>query len=295
MMQYSCLEGALLGYMHAYPLVRCSKATTGQERDCQMDNQQQQRINEAAQQFTNALVAAYTATSDRTVAAQEIGAELAEYFFNTVINNLRTQGENTRQMTQQLADQQQRAQEATRELTRASTDTYMELLDSVFSFYPGGTSRTQRRIEEAERREEEAQRRAEEAEERAEEAERNTNEAQRRTEQAEGSTEEAERRVEQAEGRAEEAERRAEDAESRVEEAERSTEEAGKSGSEAESQGGGELPLADYDSLNVRQISERLNELSVEEVRRLRDYEVRNKNRRTLVNRLNSTIEASTS
>jgi methyl-accepting chemotaxis protein len=268
--------------------MRCSKITTVQERDCQMDNQQQQRINQAAQQFTDVLVAAYTATSDHTVATQKIGAQLAEYFFNTVINNLRTQAEDTRQMTQQLADQQQRAQEATREITRASTDIYMELLDSVFSFYPGGTSKTQGRIEEAERREEEAQRRAEEAEERAEEAERNTTEAQRRSEQAEQSTEEAERRAEQAEERAEEAEKR-------VEEAEISTEEAEESGSEAESQGGGDLPLADYDSLNVRQISERLNELSVEEIRQLRDYEVRNKDRKTLVNRLNSTIETSSS
>jgi hypothetical protein len=45
--------------------------------------------------------------------------------------------------------------------------------------------------------------------------------------------------------------------------------------------------------LNVGQISERLNELSVEEIRRLRDYEVRNKNRKTLVNRLDSRLEAS--
>src|SRR5215207_570502 len=194
-----------------------------------MDSQQQQRINEAAQQFTDALVAAYRATSDRAVATQEQGAQLTQEFVNRVVNNLRAQAEDTRQMTQHLADQQQRAQEATRELTRASTDTYMELLDSVFSFYQGGASRTQRRIEEAERR---------------------------------------------------------------VEQAQRSTEEAEKSGSEAESQGGGELPLADYDSLNVRQISERLNELNVEEIGRLRDYEANNKNRRTVLERMDARISA---
>src|SRR5215207_5728932 len=222
-----------------------------------MDSQQQQRINEAAQQFTDALVAAYRATSDRAVATQEQGAQLTQEFVNRVVNNLRAQAEDTRQMTQHLADQQQRAQEATRELTRASTDTYMELLDSVFSFYQGGASRTQRRIEEAERREAEAQRRAEEAERREEEAQ-----------------------------------RRAQEAERRVGEAERSTEEAEKSGSEAESQGGGELPLADYDSLNVRQISERLNELNVEEIGRLRDYEANNKNRRTVLERMDARISA---
>ena len=104
------------------------------------------------------------------------------------------------------------------------------LLDSIFSFYQGGTSIAKRR------------------------------------------TEEAERRVEEAESRAEEAENRAE---------------------EAENQRDNELPLTEYDSLNVGQISERLGELSVEEIRRLRDYEVRNKNRTSLLRRLDSRIETS--
>jgi chromosome segregation ATPase len=286
-----------------------------------MDNQQQQRINGAAQQFTDALVAAYRATSDRTVAAQELGTQLTGHFFNSVINSLRTQAEGTRQVTRQLADQQQRAQKATREFTQASTNTYMDLLNSISSFYQGGTTRAQRRAEEAESRAEEAEsrakqaersteeanrraegseKRAEEAEKRTEEAERSTEEAQRRAEEAEKRTKETERRVEEAERSTREAEGRAEKAESRAEQAERSTEEAQRraeeaerSGSEAESQGDDDLPLADYDSLNIRQISERLDELSVEEIRRLRDYEVRNKDRSTLVNRLNSRIEAS--
>lgn len=69
-----------------------------------MDNHQQQRINEAARQFTAALVTANKATANRTVEAQQLGAQLTEYFFNTVINNLRTQAEGTRQVTQQLAN-----------------------------------------------------------------------------------------------------------------------------------------------------------------------------------------------
>jgi hypothetical protein len=68
-----------------------------------MDNQQQQSMNEAAQQFTNALVAAYRTTSDRTLVVQELGAQLTEYFFNTVINNLRVQAEDTQQITHQLS------------------------------------------------------------------------------------------------------------------------------------------------------------------------------------------------
>jgi hypothetical protein len=103
-----------------------------------MDDQQQQSINRAAQEFTDALVAAYRTTADSTTVAQELGAQQIEYFFNTVINNLRTQAEGTSQLTQQLADQQRLARETTRQLTQLSTDNYMDLLDSMFSFYQGG-------------------------------------------------------------------------------------------------------------------------------------------------------------
>ena len=90
-----------------------------------MDNQQQQKINAAAQQFTEALVAASRATSDRGVAAQKLGTQMTGYFFNSVINNLRTQAEGTRQVRQQLADQQRRAQEATREFVHAGVGEYL--------------------------------------------------------------------------------------------------------------------------------------------------------------------------
>jgi chromosome segregation ATPase len=219
-----------------------------------MDNQQQQRINRAAQEFTDALVAAYKTTSESTVVAQKLGAQQIEYFFDTVINNLRTQAEGTSQVTQQLADQQQLAREATRDLTQLSTDNYMDLLDSMFSFYQGGTSSTQRRAEEAQRRVEEAEARAQEAQVRAEEAERSKSEAEKQTEEAKRSTEEAQRRVKEAEKgarvaqrrageaerSAEEAEKRAEEAERRSLEAERRAEEAERSRSEAESQRGNE-------------------------------------------------------
>ena len=178
-----------------------------------MEDQQQQRINRAAQEFTDALVAAYKTTSDSTVVAQQLGAQQIEYFFDTVINNLRTQAEGTLQVTQQLADQQELARESAQDLAQMSTDNYMDLLDSMFSFYQGGTSRTQRRAEEAQRRVEEAEARAEEAQIRAEEAEKVARAAQRRAREAERSTEEAEKRAEEAERRALEAERRAEVAE----------------------------------------------------------------------------------
>jgi chromosome segregation ATPase len=227
-----------------------------------MDNQQQQRINRAAQEFADALVAAYKTTSDSTVVAQQLGAQQIEYFFDTVINNLRTQAEGTLQVTQQLADQQL-ARESAQDLAQMSTDNYMDLLDSMFSFYQGGTSRTQRRAEEAQRRVEEAEARAEEAQVRAEEAERSKSEAERQTEEAKRSTEEAQRRVEEvekgaraakrrareAEKRTEEAEKRAEEVEKRALEAERRAEEAERSRSEAESQRGAEESETDAEAV----------------------------------------------
>jgi chromosome segregation ATPase len=215
-----------------------------------MDDKQRQRIDEVAREFTDALVAAYRTTSDGTATAQQLGAQQVEYFFNTVMNNLRTQSEGTLQITQQLAAQQELAREATQELTRASMDNYIDFLDSVFSFYHGGTTRTQRRAEETQRRVEEAEARAHEAETRVEEAERGKSEAERQTEEAKKSTAEAEaraheaeksartakRRAQKAERSAREAESRAEDAEGHTLEAERRAEEAEKLKSEAESQ-----------------------------------------------------------
>ena len=209
-----------------------------------MDDQRRQRINGAAQEFTDALVAAYRTTSDGTAAAQQLGAQQIEYFFDTVMNNLRTQAEGTLQITQQLATQQELAREATRELTQVSTDNYVDFLDTVFSFYQGGASRTQRRAEETQRRVEEAEARAQEAKRSRSEAERqtaeakkSTEEAQRRVEEAEKSARAAQRRAQKAEWSTKEAERRAEEAEGRTLQAERRAEVAEKLKSDVESQG----------------------------------------------------------
>jgi chromosome segregation ATPase len=197
-----------------------------------VDDQQQQRINRAAQEFTDALVAAYRTASDKTVVAQQVGARQIEYFFDAVIGNLRAQAGGTSRMARQLASQQRLAQETTRDLARASTDNYMDLLDSVFSFYQGGASRTQRRADEARGHIEEAKTRAEQAEARAGKAEARAGEAERAKSEAESQTEEAKRNTSIAKRRATEAEKRASEAESRAEEAEKRTVQAQKQSQE---------------------------------------------------------------
>ena len=62
-----------------------------------------------------------------------------------------------------------------------------------------------------------------------------------------------------------------------------------------ERQEGAEQPLEGYDSLNIEQITERLDDLSTQEIRQLRAYEAENKSRSTLLRRLDERIEADAS
>ena len=52
------------------------------------------------------------------------------------------------------------------------------------------------------------------------------------------------------------------------------------------------LPIEEYDSLTVSQVTQRLRELSVEEVEQLRDYEAENRNRRSIMQRFETRIRA---
>jgi hypothetical protein len=186
-----------------------------------MDQQQQQKVNEAAEQFTDALVQSYKTVAERGVSAQEQGTQLTQVFFDQTINTLRAQAEQNRQATQQLADQQQRRQEAGQQIAQESIGAYMAFMDSMFSYWQGG-------IQTAER-----------------------------------STEESARTVG-----------------ARPEQ------------SSTRSSTGDDLPISDYDSLNVEEVTSKLEGLSVEERQRVRDYEAQNKNRSTMLKEIDERIEA---
>ena len=53
------------------------------------------------------------------------------------------------------------------------------------------------------------------------------------------------------------------------------------------------FPIPGYDEMNVDEISERVDALTDEQVRRLRDYERANQNRKTLIERFESRLRAS--
>ena len=115
------------------------------------DQQSQQKINQAADQFTDALVQSYKTVAERGVSAQEGSAQVTEVFFNQTINNLRAQAEENRQATEQLADQQQRQAEAAQTLTQESVGAYMEFMDSMFSFWQGGIQTAEQGARETEK------------------------------------------------------------------------------------------------------------------------------------------------
>ena len=52
------------------------------------------------------------------------------------------------------------------------------------------------------------------------------------------------------------------------------------------------LPIEEYDSLSVSQVTQRLMELNVDEIERLRDYEAENRNRRSMMQRFETRIRA---
>ena len=55
----------------------------------------------------------------------------------------------------------------------------------------------------------------------------------------------------------------------------------------------GEPPIAGYDEMNVEEVSRRLDNLSREELARVREYEQRNKNRETLIEQIDRKIRNS--
>src|SRR5919202_3510702 len=114
-----------------------------------MDQQEQQRLSEAAQQFADAFVQAQRAAAERGVSMQEMNAQLTQDFFNRVIENLRTQAEETRGLDQQLGDLQQQATEAGRTLTQESVSAYMDFVHSMFSGAQLGGQAAQRGAQEA--------------------------------------------------------------------------------------------------------------------------------------------------
>ena len=113
-----------------------------------MDDQQTQKVNEAARKFSEALMESYRTATERGVAAQQPAAQLTQDFFNAVISNLYMQAESNRAAIQDLTEQTRRGQEAAQALTQDSVKAHMEFLDSIFSYYRESVRSAERSAEE---------------------------------------------------------------------------------------------------------------------------------------------------
>jgi hypothetical protein len=100
-----------------------------------MDEQQTQRINQAAKEFSDALAASYRTLTNRTVSTQEQSAQLTQEFFKAVIDNLRAQTQGNQEMVQELVDQQQQQRKSAQALAQETVESQMRLLDYMFSYY----------------------------------------------------------------------------------------------------------------------------------------------------------------
>jgi len=252
-----------------------------------------QRLNQAAEQFADALVEQLRTVSNRALGPQEQGVKLTQNFFNRVVENLRTQAQNNREMTQQLVDQQQRGAEAAQRLTQETVEAYTSLVNSMLSsaFQQGGMQFAQSANTEA-------------VEEPPSVGESPSLDEPPSVDEPPGvevgaiEDEEAPRVEGDTTDVQEEEPSPGEDIRSIIRESVTRSGAGSRGELQAESTapeqsrraGEEDLPIEDYDSLNVKQISERLEELSDEEVEQLRRYEAANKNRSTLLRRLDERL-----
>ncbi len=238
-----------------------------------MDEQQQQRVNQAAEEFASAVKESYRAVSERGQTAYEPNAQLTERFFNRVVENLRTQTDANRQAGQALAEQAQRGQEASRQLAQESLSAYTDFLNSAFSVFQAGPQAAKEGVREGG---EDAQRII-------------SREAERHHREDEGTAEEDRRSTkEELRSIVRESVHRSE-----AGIGEEPQEDGGTVASEGRRAAAQGPPLEGYDSLNVEQISSRLEGLSVEALEQLRCYETANKDRSTLHRRIDNLIASS--
>jgi uncharacterized protein YukE len=177
----------------------------------------QERVNEASEKFVDTLKESYRVVAEHAISIQELNAGLRQNFLNEVMNNLRTQSEVIRHMTQRLGEHNQRALRATQTLAQETAALSTDWLNSAVSYSQRGLDRAEKSVGE------------------------------------------------------------------------------GVKGSATRPSEVDDLPLEHYDLLNAAEIIDRIEPLGVEQIRRLRDYEAKHKNRQTVIERLDARINAAAS
>ncbi len=240
-----------------------------------LNPQQTQNINQAAEQLTDSTQQAFRALADRTVALQESNLSLTKNFYQNWIEQVNNQAQSTREAVQNLRDQGQRQREAVETLSQEATNTYSKFLNSGLSFYQNvlgttiqvgkqnmqlGVQATQQSVQAG-----------------LQAASQSTQQAIEAADQVgqQGARSASQSAQQSAEATTQPAQQVARDAEQIAQE-----------GAPAAQRVATGVPIEDYDDLNVGKVVEQLDNLSSEELQRVRAYEQQNKNRESLLKQL---------
>ena len=231
-----------------------------------MDEQQKQNITQAAEQLTDSTQQVFRTLADRTVSLQESNLRLTQNFFQNWIERLHNQAEGTREATQGLQEQGQRQREAVETLSQEATNAYSEFLNSALSFYQEAMSTA-------------------------------TQMAQGNMQQAAQATQQGMQAASQAGQQAIEAANQAGQQEAQAvsetaQQGARGGEQVAREGAPAAESAATGVTIQDYDNSNVGAIVEQLDNLSGEELQRVRAYEQQNKNRDNLLKQIDRRINA---
>ena len=100
--------------------------------------------HETAQKLAEAILESHRMLSIYSVEAQERQAQLTQNFFASVDSILRAQAETNLAASQRLTEQALKGQEAAQSLALESMNTYMDFLNSMFSYYQGSVKAPER-------------------------------------------------------------------------------------------------------------------------------------------------------
>ena len=232
--------------------------------------QQTQNINQAAEQLTDATQQAFRTLAGRTVTLQESNLRFTQNFYKSWIEQLNNQAQGTRQAVQNLRYQGQRQREAFETLSREATNTYSEFLNSALGFYQNAVG-TATQV-----------------------AQQNMQQGVQATQQSvQAGVQAASQAAQQATDVANESgQQGAQAASQAAQQATRGAEQVAQEGAVAAQRVASGVSIEDYDSLNVGEIVEQLDNLSAEELQAARAYEQQNKDRETLLEQIDRRIKA---
>jgi hypothetical protein len=244
-----------------------------------MDQQQKQNITQASEQFTDSTHQAFQMLADRTVALQESNLKLTQNFFQNWIEQLNNRAQFTRDATQNLQDQGQRQREAVETLSQEATNAYTEYLNSALGFYQEALSTAtqvvQGNVQQATQATQQGMQAGVQAASQA---------GQQAMEAANQSAQQDAQAVIEA------GQQGVESANQSAQQSARGGEQVARAGALAAQKVATGVPIEDYDNLNVGEIVEQLDNLSADELQKVRAYEEQNKNRDTLLEQIDRRI-----